>query len=406
MTHTKDYEHLLECKNVRGVEYDEDGDRVISFVTKKENEEDLADEDIVANNVDKDSDVVEIGDIRALDLPAAQGDRNNRHRPVPGGVSEINSSSTAATGGPYPVEVVDKSRGVWGDNVSEGDRVRLSNNHVYARVDKADFGESIIQPSPRDGGSAPDDRVGELCGRVPIEDGVTVDLAARTVDEDQESEGYHEVPSHYGNAVLRDYSGLRGARVVKTGRTTGVTEGDVQATSATITVGYPEGNVRLRDQIVTTDMSKGGDSGSPLFRKSDGALVGEIYAGSNRASIAYKAANIEKELGVKLMETEDSDKKFLVSLDATVTIDMEPADLDIEELSGDEPKPGETIEADAEFSGSAEGEAWVEAQGERYTFEMHENEDGSITGATTIALTAPDELRESFDVNITGGYVY
>ncbi len=44
-------------------------------------------------------------------LPDAEAGRHNRHRPVVGGISEINAKSTAATAGPYPARVTDTSAG-------------------------------------------------------------------------------------------------------------------------------------------------------------------------------------------------------------------------------------------------------------------------------------------------------
>jgi hypothetical protein len=54
-----------------------------------------------------------------------------------------------------------------------------------------------------------------------------------------------------------------GDRLKKTGRTTNFTRGRVIATNATIDVNYGEGRIaRFLDQIVTTNISAGGDSGS------------------------------------------------------------------------------------------------------------------------------------------------
>ncbi|NEU58615.1 hypothetical protein [Halorussus sp. MSC15.2] len=301
MTETEYFEHLLDLPNVIGVEYDVG--TVRAFVTGKVSEVDLDDADIVANNVDEESDVEEIGDLsQSNSLPDGEGERHIRHRPVESGVSEANINGGVGTAGPYPVTVTDTSKGVWADGVSEGDTVRLSNNHVYARSDKANLGEPIVQPSSSDGGTAVD-RVGELVGYVPLTDGVTVDLAARTVTEADESGKPHQLDNRWPSAIVRDgYGDLKGATVVKTGRTTGTARARVKATSASVRVDYGKGKgpITLRDQIITGQLSERGDSGSPVFVAETGELLGELYTGTSKATILYKAVNMEQEFGVEL----------------------------------------------------------------------------------------------------------
>lgn len=411
MTHTRDFEDLLELENVVGVEYDETSDRVVAFVTEKVPESELDSGHVIQRNVDRDSDVEEIGEISpfAIDdsVPTAQGTRPNRHRPVEGGVSEANASVTAGTAGMYPVNVVDTSATKWAENVTEGDRVRLSNNHVYARMNEAELGESILQPSPYDGGTV-QDAVGELVGYVQIADGVTVDVAARSVDEARESDSYHDLDGRYPTGVRRSNLGsLKGETVVKTGRTTGVSTGEIKATSATIKVhiGSDLGTVTFRDQIVTTDISEGGDSGSPVFLESSGELVAELFAGSDSATVLCKAANIESKLGVEFVTGTD-DEQYVESFDTTVDIGMEQYDLTLEELHGDKPTAGETVEANAIISGNYDGECWLEVQGERYTFELTAADDReTYTTEVPVAVTAPDKYQELFEVDISGGYV-
>nr|WP_255359096.1 S1 family peptidase [Haladaptatus sp. R4] len=202
--------------------------------------------------------------------------------------------------------MTDTSKANWGDSVSEGDLVRLSNNHVYARVNEADFGEPVIQPSPMDGGSMPDDKTGELRGYVTVEDDALVDVAARSVTPEQESTEYHKLDDSWPTSIRRDeYRSLKGQTVTKSGRTTGVTSGDVKATGATVRVNYGDaGAIKLRDQCIAGPMSKGGDSGSPVFLDSSGELVGLLFAGSERQTIFCKIGSVESELGVELLTEE------------------------------------------------------------------------------------------------------
>ncbi|WP_227355540.1 S1 family peptidase [Haladaptatus salinisoli] len=442
MTHTQDFEDLLDCKNVLGVEYEEETNTLTVFVSQKLPESELADEDNVEKRV-ADADVelkVEdagYGDERegfdALSLvepiPEADKDRKDRHRPVVGGVSEINAKSTAATAGPYPARVTDASKANWSDAVSNGDLVRLSNNHVYARVNKAQLGEPIVQPSPRDGGGLPDDKTGELRGYVTVEDGSLVDVAARSADPERESPEYHELDDSWPTGVRREgYRSLKGETVTKTGRTTGVTQSQVRAVGASVRVNFGEaGTLTLRDQIIAGAMSKGGDSGSPVFHDSSGELVGLLFAGSKRQTIFNKIGNVESELGVELLTEEpggggggvggggdgggkggDTSPTYRETFDTTVTVSMNSPELSLESFSvRGSPSPGAAVDATAAVSGTAPGTGWLEVQGTRTTFELTEKHarGGKYRRDVAVTLTVPESPGDSFEVRVEGGYV-
>lgn len=311
--HTSDLDEYVEAiENAVAWEYDAEEGVARVFVTEKLPEAELDDGQLIATALGAlgvETDVVSVGgeftpevvdprrdpDVRPAGAPSA------RHRPIPDGVSEINAKSTAATAGYYEAQVVDPSAAEWAESAGYGDIVRLSNNHVYARINEADFGEPIIQPSPRDGGSLPGDRVGVLVGYVPLEDGTPVDIAARSIDDARDTAKKHDLPDRFGSGVRREpYAGLKYDKLTKTGRTTGVTSGTVLATNATANVRYPGGQVKVRDVIMTTGMSQGGDSGSDVFVDTTGAYVGALFAGSPTSTLICKAANIERELGVEL----------------------------------------------------------------------------------------------------------
>jgi hypothetical protein len=223
MPTTQDFEFLLECRNVIGVDYDAEDNEVTVFVSQKLPPESLADKDDVKKRIGEVETDVEVtvdvvdagyGEERAgfeplatiEPIPEAAAGRSDRYRPVLGGVSEINAESTAGTGGPYPARLAEgvdgASAAVWKDSVGPDDLLRLSNNHVYARSNEAELGEAILQPSPHDGGDL-DDEVGELVGYVPIEDGVTVDVAARSTEPEQESAEYYELDEALPTGVRR-----------------------------------------------------------------------------------------------------------------------------------------------------------------------------------------------------------
>lgn len=319
MTHTTNYEHVLDAANVRGVSYEADRDEVVVFVEEKLPESSLADDDIVANQIpDKQTDVVEIGDVTAQPRhpPEVEKSLHNDptghrtdHDPPLAGASEIQAGATAATAGVLATVAEPTSETAsWHDSIQEGDLVRLSNAHVYGDSD-AEFTADVVQPSPYDGGGTPDDRVGDFVGYVPIEDEF-VDVAARTCSG-AEASGVLRLRESGPEAVRRDdYEALNGEPVVKAGRTTGVTEGEIIATSASIRVRYGNEVITKRNQLLASAMSQGGDSGSPVFEGTEdepGALVGHLFAGSDQVTVINKALDIETRLGVRIKTVDDQD---------------------------------------------------------------------------------------------------
>lgn len=411
MTHTEDFEHVLDLENVVGVDYDEDTDTVITFVSKKKPEEELDEQQLVAFNVDRDSNVTEVGDMEALvEIPEPHdADVKERHRPVVAGISEINEEGTAATGGPYPVEVVNTERGNWSDDVQEGDHVRLSNNHVYADSNRGSFEDKVLQPSPMDGGAA-NDAVGKLAGYLPLKTGVSADIAARTCVHDDEATTYHGLPDNWPTGIIRDdFASLKGQLAIKTGRTTGVTEASIIATDATVRVPYPTGTYDIRHVVFTDAFSKGGDSGSAVFLKETGELFGQVFAGSSRLTAVLKAARVEDEFGVKYMSnsTDKDAREKETSLDTTISIELEAPDLDLVKISGDKPVPGETVETTLRIEGNYRGDVWVEVQEENYDDVLtadDADDEGKYEKDIAVSVTAPEDGSGQFDLGVKGGY--
>lgn len=312
---TEDFEYLLDLENVRAVEWT--GERLLVRVSKKLPDAEIADADNIGLVLKEgvEFDVIDEGDEPGKNeydlLPLAEpestdpSEHQQRHRPITGGVSEIHYDSTAATAGQFAAEVVDTSKGKWADTAKEGDIVRTSNNHVYAKINEADFGDEIIQPSPMDGGEKPDDVSGRLVGYVPLEDGTRVDIAARSADEDEDVA--FGIDEGYGHDVFRgNFEDLRGDKTTKSGRTTGVTVGEIENVSASVNVGLPDGSVKVRDVCITGKMGDGGDSGSPWFHRETGALLGTLFAGGPTSTIFCKAKNIEEDLGVEYLPNDNA----------------------------------------------------------------------------------------------------
>jgi hypothetical protein len=93
-----------------------------------------------------------------------------------------------------------------------------------------------------------------------------------------------------------------GDLVKKSGRTTNFTIGRVMAVDATIDVNYGIGIGRFRDQILTTNMSAGGDSGS-LVTSLDDVAVGLLFAGSVQVTVVNHWENVRSLLRVEIAET-------------------------------------------------------------------------------------------------------
>ncbi|MDJ1431108.1 S46 family peptidase [Halostagnicola sp. A-GB9-2] len=442
MPTTRDYEYLLECENVIGVDYDERADSVTVYVSQKVPPDELDPEDEVKTRI-KDIDGVDInvevvdcgyGEERtgfdALSVlepkPDAAEDRQDRHRPVPAGVSEINAESSAATAGPYPARVEDTSAATWSDDAEDGDLVRLSNNHVYARSNAAELGEPIVQPSPQDGGELDEDEIGELLGYVPIDDGVLVDVAARSVNRDDESTTAFELEESWPTAIRRgDYDDLQGETLTKSGRTTGVTSAELESTNASVRVNFggEHGPVLFRDQLIAGYMSEGGDSGSAVF-SADGELVGLLFGGSSQQTILNKINNVEAEFGVELLTDEpESDGEsdgngdlvdeeipiYTTSFDRTLEFEFVDAELEPIAITLDEPpRSGESVPVTVTVLATDAGEYWLEVNDDRQTFSIEDLEGATneaIEGEVTATVSVPADEGEGLDIQLQGGRV-
>jgi hypothetical protein len=185
----------------------------------------------------------------------------------------------------------------------------LSNNHVLASSNAASLGDPILQPGPFDGGTDPADRIATLSRFIPITFEPPVPRAQHNnlVDAAIAEGQFHDLDREiYWNGYVRGWrrksSVTVGMLVKKTGRTTNFTVGRIMAINATVDVGYGGGRVaRFKDQIVTTNISAGGDSGS-LVMTLDNIAVGLLFAGSSTATIVNQIENVRSLLRVEVAE--------------------------------------------------------------------------------------------------------
>jgi len=165
----------------------------------------------------------------------------------------------------------------------------LSNNHVFARENAATIGERIDAPGRYDG--KPRCAQTAQCAtlsdfvRVSFTSNNTIDAAiARPIGTrpytQVEASGYD--PS---STVVAPSVGLA---VKKTGRTSGLTHGTVQAINVTIQVQYSTGQIAtFVNQIQTPGtFIRSGDSGSLMVTETANDPVGLCFAGGSGASFA------------------------------------------------------------------------------------------------------------------------
>lgn len=200
-----------------------------------------------------------------------------RQRPIPIGSSVGHVSVTAGTVGAF-VE----------DAAGDVDRpLLLSNNHVLANENAANVGDLIIQPGDLDGGQATTDGVATLLRFERLQLGAPNRIDAAVA---QVSAGVA-----VDETTLAGLGSLRGVRVepldidervFKLGRTTGLTEGRVEAIEVDdLSVLYDHGTLTFDGQIEIEPVgesafSLGGDSGS-LIVDADLDAVGLLFAGND-----------------------------------------------------------------------------------------------------------------------------
>lgn len=282
---------------------DMDEECITVFVSQKLDKALLKDSDLIPENLSGlKTDVVETGVILAGEALASQNEEvvaeslARRIRPAMGGYSVGHYRITAGT---IATMVYDNI----GDYGIPPKFYILSNNHVLANSNDASIGDPILQPGPIDGGTIPSDIIAYLSRYIPIKfiSGSTIPI--NYVDAAIAEGQFHDLNREIywiGYITGINNNPQIGNIVRKTGRTTNFTTGKILATNAIVDVNYGSGRVaRFADQIITTNMSAGGDSGSLLCDISRKA-VGLLFAGSSSITIFNRIANVQSLLGIKL----------------------------------------------------------------------------------------------------------
>jgi hypothetical protein len=249
-----------------------------------------------------------------------------RYRPIFPGISVGHYSITAGTIG---FKAVDESA-----------EYILSNNHVLAASNKGKAGDPILQPGPYDGGSVASDIVGNLTRFVEIvpDESPSGCKVSNTVvmflnfiskalgrktrfNAIVTAQNYNRVDCAVAKLSVEMTNipnGLSapagvvdapiGTRVIKSGRTTGITKGTIVDDDAVVKVDYGDFTATFEHQYIVKKVDsddsdifiKGGDSGSGMLVLADNSAAGLLFAGSDVVGIANHLTDVLTALGVEL----------------------------------------------------------------------------------------------------------
>ena len=235
--------------------------------------------------------IIETGKIIPMSVAVAHAiyaDRTKRYRPAPGGVSVGHPQVSAGT---LTGRAIDRR---------DGRVVGLSNNHVIAldwgTLHVGKKGDATLQPGPFDGGRDPEDKIGELKRWIPVRVDEPNEVDAAIFDSEELADYVQDIGKPAES--VEPYEGMK---VVKSGRTSGVTYGTITDVSATIRVdGW--GVCIFKNQIaVEPAILSPGDSGSWVGEVDSWRTVGVGFAGSQRISFVNPALTVERLLDIRII---------------------------------------------------------------------------------------------------------
>jgi hypothetical protein len=241
-------------------------------------------------------------DVAAPDTCTIQ--RQTQQRPVVAGISAANHDVTAGT------------LGYFCRSTRQGDDPTqvcvLSNNHIFANLNRAQVGDALYQPGPADGGVA-GDHFADFLRCVPLQlDGTS--------------------PNRIDAAIGKLLSGLNASieicsigkitgigratenmTVRKHGRTTGYTEGTVtdelidalvaMDTNDPKAVALFQNQFRIVPSLTFPAIGKGGDSGSLVVKQDTAQAVGLYFANPPTGEYGYAShiADVLHDLEIELL---------------------------------------------------------------------------------------------------------
>lgn len=231
--------------------------------------------------------------------------RHRRQRPVRGGISTAHIAATAGTIACFCRSTRN------GDD--PGQIHALSNNHIFANINQAQPGDTLLQQGPDDGGTLQDHHFANLTRFVPIQLGGTVsnrvDGAIGAV-----------LPGINVNPEVCSIGRIAGTeppmdrmRVRKHGRTSGFTEGVISDVSHDALVGLDLMNpasvaffvdqIRIERTAPHAVFGLSGDSGALVVHADRPNAVGLFFAGSANgfSGLANPIDSVLSELQIALI---------------------------------------------------------------------------------------------------------
>jgi len=302
------------------------------YVEKKVPLAELAKKDIIPSRLklnckeclEIETDVVELPRMKYLSLTDPK-DHQKRHRPIPAGVSSTHYKSTACTLTYYWKKVA-KTTSLGTPSY----QIYVSScEHCYGLEGKARKGDPLLQPSPYDDGTLKNDTIAKFSFgiRTKYNDYTCkfrnllykIFKILYYITHFKPYSAVNKVDQAFGIPInLEDVSisifgetkrvvgkGLHELfrEVFKSGRTTGITAGTIQDIRWNGYVDGSRGTAFYKDCVLVEGLAKGGDSGSPVYYKTDIGLefLGALFAGSKSHYIYCKVENIEAESGLELV---------------------------------------------------------------------------------------------------------
>ena len=222
-------------------------------------------------------------------------------------------------------KIVDCCSGTLGSLIQDdsGRQYLLSNNHVLARSDHAAIGDTIVQPGLIDNNCTPNGDgpgtvpVGSLAAWLPLRspqtnaDAAIAQVASHTVDPTgsilefgtrQQDGSLAAAPPGVSSTNGQGEDATLQLRVAKSGRTTGLTCGRVNAIDLDVSVDYYRDCAETRPYLTKTftnqiavsgdRFSDAGDSGSLIVDTGTAEPVGLFFAGGiDSAGVSYGIAS-------------------------------------------------------------------------------------------------------------------
>lgn len=220
---------------------------------------------------------------------AFDSEETERHRPVKPGISHGHSVNEGAC-----------TIGYLAEDPETNDQYFLTNNHCLINPPEGEggqVGDDIVQPALSDGGTHPDDAIGQIEGYVELSQDVAnyADVAWFSVDTDFTRE-FHQL----GEAPIgpTKHPELRDP-VVMVGRTSGVQEGQVTAIDIDVHI---DGYGIFLNQFETDVTAQDGDSGAAILYDGENGYrpMGLHFARNPNGGepIHNNAARVELESGL------------------------------------------------------------------------------------------------------------